>query len=498
MAITNIAWNDETRAFYAENAPQGLVFSNLDTLFGAVLKGGQTVIANDPANDSRSGGIPEGHPPLNAFLGIPFYKGSTLVGMAGMANRPEGYDERLVEFLRPLLATAANVIDGLRNKARRSAAEAAMKESEQRFRLVADSVPAVIGYVDNDQRYRYVNKIFGKWFGLEAAEVMGRRVDEVLGKELYEPLQRDIGAALSGTPVSRDMTRHLPGKGLFTSHLTFVPDVDPGGAVRGFFSLQIDITERAEAERAMQAAREEAEFANRAKSEFLANMSHELRTPLNAIMGFSQVMEQGLFGPIGNERYVEYLASIGSSSSHLLEIIEDILDLSKVEAGKVQLYPEELEVEDLVTWAISLIRERADEARQRLSVELPADLPRLYVDKRMVRQMLTNLLSNAVKFTPTEGCVTVEAGLFDRGGLYLAVSDNGIGVAPEDIPKALSTFGQVDGTLGRKYEGTGLGLPLVKSLVELHGGDLDFESHFGVGTRVSIRFPGERVLPPTS
>jgi PAS domain S-box-containing protein len=266
----------------------------------------------------------------------------------------------------------------------------------------------------------------------------------------------------------------------------------------GFVALYSDTTERRRAEDALRDAKEQAELANRTKSEFLANMSHELRTPLNAIIGFSEIIQKEMFGAIGSTRYKEYAVDIYESGTHLLNLINDILDVSKAEAGKIELQETRVLVKDLVDASLRLILPRARQAGVNL-VEPPLDnLPPLRGDERRLKQVLINLLSNAVKFPPGGGRVALEAAVDAVRGLVIKVIDTGIGMAREDIPKALEPFGQVDSKLSRKYEGTGLGLPLSKALVELHGGKLEIESEPGVGTTVTVVLPTPRIIKQDS
>ncbi len=266
--------------------------------------------------------------------------------------------------------------------------------------------------------------------------------------------------------------------------------------------LRTDITalkEREEAlrraEEASREAREAAEIANRAKSEFLANISHELRTPLNAIIGFSEIMRNEMFGPIGSEQYKDYIKDIHDSGEHLYSLINDVLDVSKAEAGKLTLAESEVDVADAIARCLRLVKERAEHGRVTLKVEIPERLPKLRADERKIKQILINLLSNAVKFTPEGGSVTTSARIERDGCLAVAVADTGIGIAEKDMAAVMAPFGQVDSTLARRYEGTGLGLPLTKSLVDLHGGELDLSSEVGLGTTVTVRFPADRVIP---
>jgi signal transduction histidine kinase/sensor domain CHASE-containing protein len=244
-------------------------------------------------------------------------------------------------------------------------------------------------------------------------------------------------------------------------------------------------------------AEQAAEAASRAKSEFLANMSHELRTPLNAIIGFSELMCGELFGRIGNRRYVEYANDIRESANHLLTVINEVLDFSRAEAGELRLNESEVDLAQTIHSARRIVEERATAAGLTLETVLPENLPRLRADEHMLKQMLLNLLWNAIKFTPDGGRIGILAQRGGGGVLLLEVADTGIGMSPDEIPLALRPFRQLDSGLARKHGGTGLGLPLVKSRVELHGGSLGIESARGVGTTVTLTFPATRVIAPS-
>jgi len=247
-------------------------------------------------------------------------------------------------------------------------------------------------------------------------------------------------------------------------------------------------------------AKEQAETANRTKSEFLANMSHELRTPLNAIIGFSDVMRRQVLGPIEVPRYLDYLDNIHDSGEHLLEIINDILDVSKIEAGRLDLVEEIENLAALVEGAVRLMQDRARQGGVSIETHALETLPPVVVDGRRVKQVLLNLLSNAVKFTPAGGRITLAAQRCQDGGLAIALSDTGIGMTEQEIALALTSFGQVDSGVARKHEGTGLGLPLSRALMALHGGDLTVTSRKGEGTTITITLPAERIHhddPPT-
>lgn len=247
------------------------------------------------------------------------------------------------------------------------------------------------------------------------------------------------------------------------------------------------------AEGVSSAAREQAEIASRTKTEFLANMSHELRTPLNAIIGFSEILKNEMFGPLGASQYEEYAIDIHDSGAHLLGVINDILDFSKAEVGKLTLMERSVTLEQIVEPCLRLIRPRAEEAGVTLTLRVPKNMPSIRVDEIKLKQILINLVSNAVKFTQQGGSVSITAEAVEGGKLAIRVIDTGIGIEPDDIPKALSAFGQVDSALSRKFDGTGLGLPLASSLTELHGGTLELDSTYGKGTTVTVLLPAERV-----
>jgi signal transduction histidine kinase len=252
--------------------------------------------------------------------------------------------------------------------------------------------------------------------------------------------------------------------------------------------------EREAAYEALRLAKDAAEAASRAKSGFLAMVSHELRTPLNAIIGFSELMEREVLGPISNEKYRAYVGDIHESGMHLLHIINDILDLSKAEAGKLDLNVEVFDLRDTIRSVRQLIGTRIADAGLIASVELPAELPLLRADERMTKQVLLNLVNNAVKFTSPGGRIEI-AGRFDRGtGLTVTVSDTGIGIPPRDLARVLEPFEQAGSPFTRPGQGTGLGLPLVKAIMERHGGTIEIVSEVGAGTRVRVTFPPRRAV----
>lgn len=373
------------------------------------------------------------------------------------------------------------------------AALTAHHKSERQLAQVLNSVVDGIITIDAHGNVLMFNPAAENIFGYTSDEVVGNNIsmlmppkdaadhDESLdryektGKANIIGFGREVfGLHKDGTIFPIDLAINqveIDGKKMFT------------GVVR-------DITERKKAESALIEAKDAAERANRVKSEFMANMSHELRTPLNAIIGFSEVARTEMFGPMGNDKYIEYSGDIQDSAQHLLDLINDILDMARIEANKIELHEETFDVSDIVKTPMHLV----DAGKVRLCSNIPTTLPLLRADKRRVKQILLNLLSNAVKFTPESGEVRVEARVLDGGGIEISVYDTGIGMTKDQIVRALRPFEQIDTGLNRKYEGTGLGLPLAERLSRLNGAKLEIESEEGRGTCARVCFEADRTV----
>ena len=380
-----------------------------------------------------------------------------------------------------------------------AAAVDSVRASERQFRSLTGSIPGAVYRckLDADWTSVFMSDAMAEISGYPLAELSEGGTTRY--GDLIDPEDRAIcdpivlAAAARGDPfVVEYRIRRKDGS------LRWVQERGRGilgddGRAMFLEGVVFDVTDRKTAEAELRRTKDHAESANRAKSEFLATMSHELRTPLNAIIGFSDMVIEETYGPIGSERYREYLRDIKSSGTHLLDLINDILDLSKAESGQVDLHESIIEVGGLINGSVALVALRARQAGVEIITDIAQDLPQLRADERKVRQALLNLATNAIKFTPPAGRVFLRACLAN-GRLRLVVEDTGIGMASADIPKALSPFGQIDSAHNRRHTGTGLGLPLTKRLVEAHGATFDLKSELAVGTVVSVEFPADRLV----
>ncbi|MGB3811487.1 MAG: ATP-binding protein [Parvibaculum sp.] len=373
----------------------------------------------------------------------------------------------------------------------RQDAQRAVQATEENFQSIFVAAPLPLALIDPaTHRVIQANKAALELFGLKEEEATSIDAREVFADE---DMRERLGEAAAGqrrrAPIEARLVR-VNGENIW-AHISAAL-VRFHGSPALLVALQ-DVTARRREAEALREARDQATDASRSKSEFLANMSHELRTPLNAIIGFSEALERELFGPVGNPRYREYAEDIHDSGVHLLNLINDILDLSKIEAGHFTLHEDDADLDAIVASACRIVRHRAQQAAISIEIALPTPTVSLVADERAMKQVLINLISNAVKFSSDRSTVRIEAHVRAEG-LRIAVVDTGIGIAEDDIPKALAPFTQIDGTLSRTHEGTGLGLPLAKHLTELHGGALTIKSAPGEGTTVYVDLPLSRLI----
>ncbi len=393
-----------------------------------------------------------------------------------------------------LVATAA--------QERQRQADMAAAEGAAMYRFLADNAMDLITRHGADGRIRFASPAARNLLGRAPEQLLGAAPASLVHPDDLKTLQAAfVEASYFGRAAAAEVRlRRADGTHVWTE-MRCRPAQPAGNEAADIVAVTRDISERKAHERELIDARDEAEEASKAKSHFLANMSHELRTPLNAILGFSEVMTHEMFGPVGSARYLEYAHLINELGGHLLELINGILDMSKIEAGKFELSEETFDLEDVAGQSLAFVKMQADRKGVVLKMTVPEDCRRIVADKRAVKQVLVNLLTNGVKFTPRGGAVAMRAAR-DDAGIVLSVSDTGVGISEADLKRLGQPFEQAEGAHVRTQEGTGLGLALVKALAAMHGGEAAIESVLGEGTTVRVRFPyaatgkdGERMAP---
>jgi signal transduction histidine kinase len=372
-----------------------------------------------------------------------------------------------------------------------------LEQATDLMSVTVDSIDEGIVMIGNDGRIRYWNKTYERMWHLPLGMLQaGKTLEEVIAWKMskggYELVETEIGeederptSGATVVPLCQRLYRGREGR-LIEARRFLMPDG------QGQIGVTRDLTEAKARENALIEASEQADIANRAKSEFLANVSHELRTPLNTVIGFSEVLEVELYGPIENDKYRSYIRDIRASGRHLLDLINGILEFSKIEAGKLELRLEATDCTMVTQDAARQLSHQAAKQGIRFNVDIPTLPVLISADRRHIFQALLNLLSNAVKFTPSGGTVTLAYRVVQEGWIAFVVSDTGIGIADADLPRVFEPFSQIDSDLARRHRGTGLGLSIVKGICDLHGGRLDIESELGVGTTIVMTIPDQR------
>lgn len=352
-----------------------------------------------------------------------------------------------------------------------------------------------IAVTDYNGRIVRVNDSFVRTFGWSRDELINADITGLVTPDEREMARRNHAEYIrSGVRSSGEM-KIIRKDGSIANALYTTATLELSQKRRFQVTTVMDITLRKQMEQSLRMAKDQADAANRAKSVFLANMSHELRTPLNAIIGFSEMMIKETFGPLGNDKYVEYMGDVHSSAHHLLEIINEVLDMSKIEAGRIEIDEGEIDLQEQIKSVTRMLDSKAFGNNVALSVKVPETLPNLRGDQRLVRQILINLVTNAVKFSRTGGTVSIEAHMLSDDRLQMTITDQGVGIPKHKIRQAMEPFGQVsERAENSSHQGTGLGLPLAKAMVELHDGTLSLESEEGVGTTVFVTFPAYRII----
>jgi cell cycle sensor histidine kinase DivJ len=388
-----------------------------------------------------------------------------------------------------LAALVQAVLVAVAAQDRQRAADMAAAEGAAMYRFLAENAMDLITRHAPDGSISFASPASYALLGRLPAELEGHAPSALVHPDDLKAIQAAfMEAAYFGRAGAAEVRLRHRDKSYVWAEIRCRPADAITGSPADIVAVTRDISERKRQEQALIETRDAAQSANRAKSAFLANMSHELRTPLNAIIGFSEVMTREIFGPVGSARYQEYAKLIHESGGHLLELINGVLDMSKIEAGKFELHEELFDLGETASSAIRFVSHAADRAGVAIKLRIAPEAARIFADQRAVKQILINLISNGVKFTPRGGSVTVTGGPGDSG-IDIAVRDTGTGIAQGDLEKLGQPFEQVESAQTRAKEGTGLGLALVKSLAALHGGAAELQSALGEGTSVTVRLP---------
>ncbi len=471
-AITNIAWDEPTRALYEAEAAKGMEFRNLHSLFGAALTSGEPVIANAPATDPRRGGLPPGHPPLHAFLGVPIRHGGELIAMIGLANRPGGYDSDLIEFLHPLLATLGQLADAERSERRHRQDQLQLA----RLSRVASETTNGVVITDAQGRVEWINEGFTRITGYTLDDILGQQPGSLLQGPQTDPVTvRQMREALAcEAPFELELINYTRDRRPYWIHISCNPLRDAHGVLQGFIAIESDVTERKKLEGI--------------KSEFVSTVSHELRTPLTAIAGSLGLLSGGALGPLP-QQVAEMIHIAQKNSTRLATLINDLLDMEKLEAGQMRFELSPHALQPLLRQSVQENQAYASQHGVRIELrDAPAEDLVVEIDPQRLLQVLANLLSNAAKFSPPGE--VVEVTLERRGDrARVAVRDHGSGIPAEFQERMFEKFAQAETGNTRRKGGTGLGLAISRELVNGMGGHIGFESEPGQGTTFHVELP---------
>lgn len=466
----------------------------------------ETIIAEPELTESNNPNlstIPVQETPSHTILTVPYSPSPELTINARPTKTANTKKLAITLFIASILFITSIMLWISRNKLARRLTiikrqQNASKQNDEKYKLIFKSAVDGIYQINADGKIIDANPAMARILGYKnEAEILangGLSLEQFYDDPFRWGQIRDALISQRSAIRAESIIRRRDGTSIWVSeHIRMYIDKKSGNPL--YFEGHIeDITAQKDSENALILAKEEADMASRSKSEFLANMSHELRTPLNAIIGFAEIIKNEIFGEVGSPEYVDYSNDIFESGTHLLGLINDILDMSKIESGNRELNEGVVDLESVINSSLRIIRPRADMAGLQIHTNIAPNLPFIRAEERAMKQIVLNLLSNAVKFTEPAGEIFISLGMDRNGRIYLSIRDTGIGIKEEDIATVMMPFGQIESALSRQREGTGLGLPLVKSLTELHGGDLDLQSELGQGTTITIYLPQERAV----
>jgi signal transduction histidine kinase len=491
-SITDISWDAETKKFYEENEEMGFEFKNLNTLFGHVIRTGKPLITNKAPTHPKAAGIPKGHPALNKFMGIPFIYNGKFIAMAGVANRANGYDEDYYNYLKPFLDVIGELTGLFQLELNLKQKNKEIAEVNHYFELAIDG--SNLGLWDwslEDQTVKFDQRLanlvgvpleksimsFDEWKSFVHPEDVQKTekdlIDYTRGKsDFFKNIHRIKGI--------NDEWYYVLAQGKFS-------DWDEEGKPIRFTGTALDITQQKQQERELLIAKENAEKAEKAKSKFLAIMSHEIRTPINGLLGMINLLIDSNL----NDEQRDMIKFAKGCGEDLLVILNEILDFSKLEASKVELEKISFDMNQVVDSVLKLLQLKASEKNNLIKYS-PIKNSVFAGDPLRLKQVIINLVSNAIKFTK-DGIIEIKCDLLSESDetvkMRISVIDNGIGISAKDSEKLFKSFSQVDSSTTRKFGGTGLGLAITKQIVELMGGEINFESELKKGTKFFFDLP---------
>ncbi|MCF8059275.1 MAG: response regulator [Bacteriovoracaceae bacterium] len=495
-AITDISWNDETRQFYEKYKLEGIEFRNLKTLFGEVMLSNKTLLTNDPKNHPASGGLPPGHPDLNSFLGVPLFYGKEMIAMFGLANCPGGFQESIIEELRPYFEATAEIVANFQLNRSNKRKEQLLLTTTERLELALEG--SKLGIWDWDLRDDTVqfDKRWGEMIGIpfEELEMNLDTWKSRVHPDDLEKCHQDITHYLEGKTdqyINIHRMKHSAGHWVYIMDQGKVSQFDSFGKPIRFTGSHLDISYQKDQENQIVEARNKAILAERSKDEFLATMSHEIRTPLNGVLGMVELLKDTTLNP----EQEEMLQTIESSGDALMSLLSDILDISKINSGKMVLEFKDFSLEKLLSDTTSLMKFKALEKNIDLKIKDLTKAPLLLNgDIVRIKQVLINLISNSIKFT-SEGYVELEAD-YSEGNIYFTVSDTGIGISTKNQQRLFDEFVQADSSTTRVFGGTGLGLSICKKIINLMKGEISLKSEEGLGTKIKVSIPIKQRISP--
>ncbi|MBC8211965.1 MAG: EAL domain-containing protein [Gammaproteobacteria bacterium] len=487
---------------YYQQSGETLEFKAPNTLLSAVISSGEALVSNDPAHDPRAAGVPEGHPALNSFLGIPLKLGQQLTGIIGLANRKQGYSKSVLKRLQPLISTCANLIEAERTELLSDEMQQAFRSSEDKASTILATVAEGIITVDSQGIIESFNLAAEKIFSYQAQEVIGENIKILMPESYHAAFDSFIEYHQDSTKIGvignvQEVEGRRQDGFVFPMELSI--SVMHADENRRFTGIVRDISERKQNEQALIAARDEAEQASRAKSEFLSSMSHELRTPLNAIMGFAQLLE--LDQTLSGAQYKQAV-EIYNAGKLLLELINDVLDFSKIEAGHIDIAIDPVRLEQVLKETCRLIEPQARKKSIALSYRNHSSEDRacndvwVLADYTRLKQVLLNIINNAIKYNKPEGHVEISCSAAPQGYHRICITDSGSGIQQHDLPNLFQPFNRL-GAENSEIEGTGIGLVITQKLVQLMHGSISVKSEPGKGSSFYIDLPiaEQSVLP---